>query len=130
VEGLNRGADDYLTKPFHLPELIARLNALLRRGAQLADSSITFGDLVFNEQTSEVTKGGEPLELTALELRMLRYFMHRPRHIVSQSELVNHLYSIDDTRESNTIEVYVSRLRRKIGSEHIKTIRGLGYRFG
>ena len=109
VEGLNKGADDYLTKPFHLPELVARLNALLRRGAS-SGSLMTHGDLVLNTATSEVTLDGEPLDLTAQEYRMLRYFMHRPRHIVSQSELVEHLYNLDDTRESNTVEVYVLSL--------------------
>ena len=130
VEGLNKGADDYLTKPFHMPELVARLNALLRRGTAMSGSVLVHGDLSLNIATSEVLLGEELLDLTALEFRMLRYFMQRPRHIVSQSELVEHLYNLDDTRESNTVEVYVSRLRRKIGSDRIKTIRGLGYRFG
>lgn len=130
VQGLNRGADDYLTKPFHLPELVARINALLRRGADVSETILTHDNLSLNVSTGEVTLGGAPLDLTALEFRMLRYFMHRPRHIVSQSELVEHLYSLNDTRASNTVEVYVSRLRRQIGGDRIKTIRGLGYRFG
>jgi two-component system, OmpR family, response regulator len=130
VGGLNEGADDYLTKPFHLPELIARLNALRRRTGGHASSILTFNDLTLNDVSGEVTRNGAPLDLTALELRMLKYFMHRVRHVVSQSDLVEHLYSLDDMRESNTIEVYISRLRRKIGPDKIKTIRGLGYRFG
>lgn len=130
VGGLNEGADDYLTKPFHLPELIARLNALRRRSSGHASNILAYEDLSLNVGTGEVLRNGEPLELTALELKMLRYFMRRIRHVISQSELVEHLYNLDDMRESNTIEVYISRLRRKIGPDKIKTIRGLGYRFG
>ena len=89
-----------------------------------------FEDLSLNVASGEVMRNGEPVDLTALELRMLKYFMHRIRHVVSQSDLVEHLYNVDDMRESNTIEVYISRLRRKIGSDKIRTIRGLGYRFG
>ncbi len=130
VSGLNEGADDYLTKPFHMPELVARLNALRRRSGGQASNVLVFQDLSLNAGTGEVLRNGEPVELTALELKMLRYFMRRIRHVISQSELIEHLYNLDDMRDSNTIEVYVSRLRRKIGSEKIKTIRGLGYRFG
>lgn len=130
VEGLNQGADDYLTKPFHLPELTARINALLRRGTGSAGALLSHDGLTLNPATSEVRLDGEPIDLTALEFRMLRYFMHRPRHLVSQSELTEHLYSLEGMRESNTVEVYVSRLRRKIGADRIKTVRGLGYRFG
>lgn len=130
VSGLNEGADDYLTKPFHVPELVARLHALRRRGWGHASNILKHDDLTVNLATGEVTRGDELLELTALELRMLKYFMNRARHVISQSELVEHLYSSEDMRESNTIEVYVGRLRRKIGAEKIKTLRGMGYRFG
>lgn len=130
VAGLNDGADDYLTKPFHLPELVARLHALRRRGWGHASNVLKHDDLVVNLATGEVTCGDAPLELTALELRMLKYFMNRVRHVISQSELVEHLYSSEEMRESNTIEVYIGRLRRKIGAEKIKTLRGMGYRFG
>lgn len=130
VGGLNEGADDYLTKPFHLPELIARLNALRRRSWGRASNLLEYQDLSVNLATGEVLLANAPLELTALELRMLKYFMSRVRHVISQSELVEHLYSVDGMRESNTIEVYISRLRRKIGADKIKTLRGLGYRFG
>ena len=130
VSGLNEGADDYLTKPFHVPELVARLHALRRRGWGHASNILKHEDLTVNLATGEVTRGDELLELTALELRMLKYFMNRIRHVISQSELVEHLYNSDDMRESNTIEVYVGRLRRKIGAEKIKTLRGMGYRFG
>ncbi len=130
VGGLNEGADDYLTKPFHLPELIARLNALRRRSWGRASNLLEYQDLSVNLATGEVLLANAPLELTALELRMLKYFMSRVRHVISQNELIEHLYSVDGMRESNTIEVYISRLRRKIGADKIKTLRGLGYRFG
>ncbi len=130
VAGLNEGADDYLTKPFHLPELIARLNALRRRSWGRASNLLEYQDVSVNLATGEVLLANVPLELTALELRMLKYFMNRVRHVISQNELVEHLYSVDGMRESNTIEVYISRLRRKIGSDKIKTLRGMGYRFG
>ncbi len=113
-----------------MPELIARLHALRRRGWGHASNILKHDDLAVNLATGEVTRGDQLLELTALELRMLKYFMNRTRHVISQSELVEHLYNSDDMRESNTIEVYVSRLRRKIGAEKIKTLRGMGYRFG
>lgn len=130
VDGLNEGADDYLTKPFHLPELIARLHALRRRSWGQVSNVLRHEDLMMNLGTGEVLRGDQPLDLTALEVRMLKYFMHRVRHVISQSELVEHLYATENMRESNTIEVYISRLRRKIGSDKIKTLRGQGYRFG
>lgn len=130
VEGLNRGADDYLTKPFHTPELVARLRALIRRTAGAAGSELEHGALKLNLATSEVTLGSEAVDLTAFEFRMLKYFMHRVGHVISQDELIEHLYPVNETRESNTVEVYIGRLRRKIGAEKIKTIRGLGYKFG
>jgi two-component system OmpR family response regulator len=130
VDGLNEGADDYLTKPFHLPELIARLHALRRRSWGQVSNVLRHEDLMINLATGEVLRGDQPLDLTALEVRMLKYFMHRVRHVISQTELVEHLYATEDMRESNTIEVYISRLRRKIGSDRIKTLRGQGYRFG
>jgi len=130
VGGLNEGADDYLTKPFHMPELVARLHALRRRGWGRVTNVLTHEDLTINLGTGEVFLGEQSLDLTSLELRMLKYFMSRPRHLISQTELVEHLYNIEEMRESNTIEVYVGRLRRKIGAHRIKTVRGMGYRFG
>lgn len=130
VGGLNEGADDYLTKPFHLPELVARLHALGRRGWGHASNVLKHEDLTVNLNTGEVICGGAPVEMTALELRMLKYFMNRVRHVISQAELIDYLYSGEESRESNTIEVYIGRLRRKIGAEKIKTLRGMGYRFG
>jgi two-component system, OmpR family, response regulator len=128
VDGLNAGADDYVTKPFHVPEVVARLNALIRRSAGLASAVLRHGDLSLDTATGKACFKGEPIELTARELNMLNYFMHRVGRIISQNELVEHLYSTDENRESNTIEVYVSRLRRKTSPDIIKTIRGLGYR--
>lgn len=128
VEGLNSGADDYITKPFNIPEVAARLKALIRRNAGLANSVITHGKIALDTAAGQVTVEGRPVEFTARELQMLNYFMHRKGRIVSQSELADHLYTLDDIRELNTIEVYISRLRRKLGAGFIKTIRGLGYR--
>ena len=130
VEALNLGADDYLTKPFHTPELVARLNALLRRGSGQSSPILSHENLELDVSRSRVTLDGELLELTAFEYKLLRYFMSRIGHVVSQSDLTEHLYALEDMRGSNTIEVYISRLRRLIGSGRIKTIRGLGYRFG
>lgn len=128
VEGLNAGADDYITKPFHIPEVDARLKALIRRNSGLATPVITYGNVTLDTAHGRVALDGEPVEVTARELRMLNYFMHRIGRIISQAELTEHLYALDDSRESNTIEVYVSRLRRKLGADIIKTVRGLGYK--
>ena len=128
VDGLNAGADDYVTKPFHVPEVVARLNALIRRSAGLASPVLQHGELRLDKSTGKASFKGQPIELTAREFKMLNYFMHRVGRIISQNELAEHLYSTDENRESNTIEVYVSRLRRKTSPEIIKTIRGLGYR--
>ncbi len=130
VEGLNKGADDYMAKPFHTPELVARIRALIRRSAGVNESTLIHDDISLDTVTSEARLGSELLELTAFEYRMLKYFLHRIGHIVSQTELIEHLYPINETRGSNTVEVYIGRLRKKIGSDKIKTVRGLGYRFG
>ncbi len=130
VEGLNKGADDYMAKPFHTPELVARLRALIRRSTGISDTVLTHLDLSLDTVTSEARLGSELLDLTAFEFRMLKYFMHRIGHVVSQTELIEHLYPINETRGSNTVEVYIGRLRKRIGSDKIKTVRGLGYRFG
>lgn len=128
VDGLNAGADDYISKPFHVQEVAARLNALIRRASGIASSTITHRDIAMDTASKRVTLKGETIELTAREYMMLNYFLHRIGRTVSQAELIDHLYTLDGTRESNTIEVYVSRLRRKLGSDYIKTVRGLGYR--
>ncbi len=128
VEGLNAGADDYITKPFHIPEVVARLRALIRRKAGSASPLLTHKSITLDTASGKVSVGNNPVELTASELRMLSYFMHRIGRVISQGELTEHLYGLDDTTESNTIEVYVSRLRRKLGRDAITTVRGLGYR--
>ncbi len=128
VEGLNAGADDYITKPCHIPEVDARLKALIRRNSGLATPIITHRDLSLDTANGRVTLKGEPVDVTARELRMLNFFMHRIGRVISQAELTEHLYALEDSRESNTIEVYVSRLRRKLGADIIKTVRGLGYK--
>ncbi len=129
VNGLNEGADDYMAKPFHTPELVARLRALIRRSAGITGAVLTHANISLDSVTGEVRLGSELIELTAFEYRMLKYFLHRIGHVVSQAELVEHLYPINEARESNTVEVYIGRLRKKIGSDKIKTVRGLGYRF-
>jgi two-component system, OmpR family, response regulator len=128
IDGLNAGADDYITKPFHVPEVAARLRALIRRASGHATSVITHRDITFDMSSGRITRGNDVVELTARELRMLTYFLHRVGRIIPQAELTEHLYALDETRESNTIEVYVSRLRRKLGADLITTVRGLGYR--
>lgn len=130
VEGLNAGADDYMGKPFHAAEVVARLRVLLRRGAGTAAPVLTQGDISLDPASGTVTVGGSAVALTALELKILTYLMHRPRRIVPQSELLDHVYGMDDIRDANTIEVYIGRLRRKLGRDAIKTQRGLGYRIG
>lgn len=130
VEGLNAGADDYVTKPFHVDEIAARLRALMRRVAGQAAPELRHGDIVLDPVSGAATVAGRPIELTAQEFRLLNFFLHRVGRIVTQAELLDHLYGLDEERNSNTIEVYVGRLRRKIGRDVIRTLRGLGYRFG
>ncbi|MBS0241675.1 MAG: response regulator transcription factor [Proteobacteria bacterium] len=128
VDGLNAGADDYVTKPFHIAEVVARLHALLRRRSGASSPLLRQKDIVLDMAAGKVTRAGAPVELTAREMRMLAYFMHRPGRLISQTELADHLYTMSEERESNTIEVYISRLRRKLGPDAITTLRGLGYR--
>lgn len=130
VEGLNAGADDYLRKPFQPPEVVARLRALVRRAAGSSSPVLQHGDIVLDPSAGSVQVAGKPIELTARELKVLSYLMHRMGRIVPQSELMDHLYALNDVRDSNTIEVYIARLRKKLGHDAIRTIRGLGYRLG
>jgi two-component system OmpR family response regulator len=127
VAGFDAGADDYLAKPFHTEELLARVRALLRRAAGLATAEIDVGPLRIDTRASRVIVDGNPVKLTSLEYRLLAYLAHHKGKVVSRTELVEHLYDQDFDRDSNTIEVFVGRLRKKLGVNVIQTVRGLGY---
>ncbi len=128
VTGFDAGADDYVTKPFQMEEVLARLRALIRRAAGHASSELSCGPLTLDTSRGRVALDGAPVKLTAQEFRLLSYLMHHQDQVVSRTELTEHLYSQDFDRDSNTIEVFVGRLRKKIGGDFIETVRGLGYR--
>lgn len=130
VGGMDAGADDYVAKPFHMEEVLARVRALLRRSAGHAKNEIEVGSLRLDAGSSRVTYEGSPVKLTAHEYRLLAYLMHHHGRVVSRTELIEHLYDQDFDRDSNTIEVFVGRLRKKIPAEMIETVRGLGYCLG
>jgi len=128
VAGIDSGADDYVTKPFQIEEVLARLRALIRRSGGHAEPALRSGPVVLDPRAGRVTVGGTPVRLTSHEFRVLSYLMHHRGRLVSQGELAEHIYARDDDRDSNTVEVFIARLRRKIGAGAIATVRGLGYR--
>jgi len=127
VAGLDAGADDYVAKPFQSEELIARLRALIRRASGNASSELTAGDIRLDTRSGKVTKAGDPVKMTAQEYKLLSYLLHHKGKVVSRTELIEHIYDQDFDRDSNTIEVFVTRIRKKLGQDVITTIRGLGY---
>jgi two-component system OmpR family response regulator len=127
VSGFDAGADDYVAKPFHMEEVLARIRALLRRSAGHATSELVCGPVRLDTRSARVTVDGKAVKLTSLEFRLLSYLMHHQGRVVSRTELVEHLYDQDFDRDSNTIEVFVGRLRKKLGADYIRTVRGLGY---
>ncbi len=128
VNGLNAGGDDYLVKPFHMEELIARVRALIRRSSGLADSVLSAGCVELNTVSGTVTHDGEAIRLTANEFKVLSTLMMRPTQVHKKTDLAEMVYGMNEDRDSNTIEVFVARLRRKLGADVIQTVRGLGYR--
>ena len=128
VIGIDGGADDYVTKPFEMEEVLARVRALIRRAGGQAAAELRCGAIQLDPRAARVTLNGTAVHLTAHEFRVLSYLMHHRGRVVSQSELLDHIYAKDDDRDSNTVEVFVARLRKKLGARSIATVRGLGYR--
>ncbi|MFM8860745.1 MAG: response regulator transcription factor, partial [Methylocystis sp.] len=127
VQGFDAGADDYLSKPFHMEELLARISALMRRSTGHATNELVCGPVRLDTKAGRVIVDGMSIKLTSHEYRLLAYLMHHTGRIVSRTEIIEHLYDQDFDRDSNTIEVFVGRLRKKLGVDLIQTIRGLGY---
>lgn len=128
VQGIDGGADDYLGKPFRIEEVLARLRALIRRASGQVTPELRSGAVALDPRLGRVTLDGVPVKLTSHEFRVLSYLMHHRGRVVSQGELTEHIYSQDSDRDSNTVEVFIARLRRKLGPSLIETVRGLGYR--
>ncbi len=127
VQGIDAGADDYVAKPFHMEEILARLRALVRRAAGHASNEIEIGSIRLDVGAGRVTVAGRAIRLTSHEFRLLAYLMHHKGKVISRTELTEHLYDQDFDRDSNTIEVFVGRLRKKLPDNTIETVRGLGY---
>jgi two-component system OmpR family response regulator len=130
VQGMDGGADDYVAKPFRMEELLARLRALIRRSSGQVKPELACGAIRLDPRGARVTLEGAPVKLTSHEYRVLSYLMHHRGRVVSQTELVEHIYAQSFDRDSNTVEVFIARLRRKLGGEAIETVRGMGYRMG
>jgi two-component system OmpR family response regulator len=130
VEGIDSGADDYVAKPFRTEEVLARLRGLIRRASGSLEQVLRCGNVVLDPRLARVTRDGAPVKLTSHEFRVLSYLMHHHDRVVSQGELTEHIYAQDTERDSNTVEVFIARLRRKLGASIIQTVRGLGYRLG
>ena len=130
VDGIEAGADDYVVKPFHVQEIVARLRALVRRANGLASSRVPFGKYLLDLRTMEVTEDGMPMELTPQEFKLISYLVHRRGQVISQLEITEHIYNQDYERDSNAVEVLVARLRKRLGSDVVKTRRGFGYALG
>lgn len=130
VQGIDDGADDYVSKPFRMEEVLARLRALIRRSSGQTQPAMQCGAVMLDPRLARVTRDGVAVKLTSHEFRVLSYLMHHRTRVVSQSELTEHIYAQDFDRDSNTVEVFIARLRRKLGASIIETVRGLGYRIG
>jgi two-component system OmpR family response regulator len=128
VAGIDAGADDYLAKPFYMAELLARVRALIRRSVGHADPVLVSGAIRFDTRNGSATCDGVPVILTTFEQRLLQFLMHHAGEVVGRSEIAEHIYAQDFDRDSNTVEVFVSRLRQKFGANSIETVRGQGYR--
>jgi two-component system OmpR family response regulator len=128
VQGIDGGADDYVSKPFRIEEVLARLRALMRRASGHLTPEIRAGSVMLDSRRARITLDGAPVKLTSHEFRVLSYLMHHRGRIVSQAEIIEHIYAQDFDRDSNTVEVFIARLRRKLGASFIETVRGLGYR--
>ena len=128
VKGIDDGADDYVTKPFRMEEVLARLRGLIRRASGQMAPALQCGAVVLDPRQARVTRDGVPVKLTSHEFRVLAYLMHNRHRVVSQGELTEHIYAQDTDRGSNTVEVFIARLRRKLGATLIETVRGIGYR--